>query len=157
MELLRIWRRGRELSERKRVDILTAKEYLLKIKNTSRKLVALGCELEEVRSHKDGLSSITLSDKVKTSATYQNSLDDLIMQEEEILKEQREVKAEWWRCREMIRKIKSPEQSDTLRYYYLLNYDNWPDVARRIHVSERSVYSIYGNALKEFRKISGLS
>lgn len=134
---------------------MTAKEYLLKIKNTSRKLVALGCELEEVRSHKDGLSSITLSDKVKTSATYQNSLDDLIMQEEEILKEQREVKAEWWRCREMIRQIRSSEQSDTLRYYYLLNYDNWPSVAKKIHVSERSVYSIYGNALEEFRKISG--
>lgn len=134
---------------------MTAKEYLLQIKDTPKKIVALGYELEEVRSQKDGLSSVTLSDKVKTSATYKNSLDDLIMREEEILNEQREVRAEWWKCREMIRKIKSSEQSDTLRYYYLLNYDNWSDVARKIHVSERSVYSIYGNALEEFRKISG--
>ena len=136
---------------------ITAKEYLLKVKNTSRKLVALGCELEEVRSHKDGLSSVTLSDKVKTSATYQNSLDDLIMQEEEILKEQREVKAEWWRCREMIKKIDNPLYSDVLRYYYLLNYDSWDKVANRMHKTERAIYKIHGNALQEFRKISNYS
>lgn len=135
---------------------MTAKEYLTKIKSTSRQLVALGYELEEIRSRKEGLTGIELSEKVKKSATYHNSLDDLIVQEEEVLKELREVRAEWWKCRQMIRKIKCAEQSDTLRYYYLLNYDNWNDVAKKIHVSERSVYSIYGNALEEFRKISGL-
>lgn len=136
---------------------MTAKEYLLNIKNTSRKLVALGNELEEVRSRKDGLSSITLSDKVKTSAIYQNSLDDLIMQEEEILKEQREARAEWWRCREMIKSIDNPLYSDVLRYYYLLNYDNWDKVAEKLRKSERQTYTIHGNALQEFRKISNYS
>ena len=134
---------------------MTAKEYLWEIKNTARKIVALDCELEEIRSQKYGLTSIAVSEKVKKSATYQNSLDDLILREEEILKERQEVKTEWWRCREMIRKIQSAEQSDSLRYYYLLNYDNWTDVAKKIHVSERSIYSIYGNALNAFRKISG--
>lgn len=136
---------------------MTAKEYLLNIKNTSRKLVALGCELEEIRAHKDGLSSITLSDKVKTSATYHNSLDDLIMQEEEVLKEQREVRAEWWRCREMIKLIDNPLYSDVLRYYYLLNYDSWDKVAGKLRRSERQTYIIHGNALQEFRKISNYS
>ena len=125
------------------------------IKNTARKIVALNCELEEIRSQKYGLTSIVVSDKVKKSATYQNSLEDLILREEEILKERQEVQTEWWRCREMIRKIQSTEQSDSLRYYYLLNYDNWTDVAKKIHVSERSIYLIYGNALNAFRKISG--
>lgn len=134
---------------------MTAKQYLWEIKNTARKIVALDCELEEIRSQKYGLTSIVVSDKVKKSATYQNSLDDLILREEEILKERQEIKTEWWRCREMIRKIQSTEQSDSLRYYYLLNYDNWTDVAKKIHVSERSIYSIYGNALNAFRKISG--
>ena len=134
---------------------MTAKQYLWEIKNTARKIVALDCELEEIRSQKYGLTSIAVSEKVKKSATYQNSLDDLILREEEILKERQEIKTEWWRCREMIRKIQSTEQSDSLRYYYLLNYDNWTDVAKKIHVSERSIYSIYGNALNAFRKISG--
>ena len=100
---------------------MTAKQYLWEIKNTARKIVALDCELEEIHSQKYGLTSIVVSDKVKKSATYQNSLDDLILREEEILKERQEVKTEWWRCREMIRKIQSTEQSDSLRYYYLLN------------------------------------
>ena len=134
---------------------MTAKQYLWEIKNTARKIVALDCELEEIRSQKYGLTSIAVSEKVKKSATYQNSLDDLILREEKILKERQEIKTEWWRCREMIRKIQSTEQSDSLRYYYLLNYDNWTDVAKKIHVSERSIYSIYGNALNAFRKISG--
>ena len=134
---------------------MTAKQYLWEIKNTARKIVALDCELEEIHSQKYGLTSIAVSEKVKKSATYQNSLDDLILREEKILKERQEIKTEWWRCREMIRKIQSTEQSDSLRYYYLLNYDNWTDVAKKIHVSERSIYSIYGNALNAFRKISG--
>lgn len=148
-------KKKQERSGRKRGCRLTAKQYLWEIKNTARKIVALDCELEEIRSQKYGLTSIAVSEKVKKSATYQNSLDDLILREEEILKERQEVKTEWWRCRKMIRKIQSAEQSDSLRYYYLLNYDNWTDVAKKIHVSERSIYSIYGNALNAFRKISG--
>lgn len=136
---------------------MTAKEYLLQIKDTPKKIVALGCELEEVRSQKDGLSSVTLSDKVKTSATYKNSLDDLIMREEEILNEQREVRAEWWRCREMIKAIDNSLYSDVLRYYYLLNYDSWDKVAGKLRKSERQTYTIHGNALQEFRKISNYS
>lgn len=128
----------------------------MQIKDTSRKLVALGYELEGVRSQKDGIFGTTLSDKVKTSTIYRNSLNDLIMREEAILREQREIRNEWWKCREMIHQIKSSEQSDTLRYYYLRNYGSWAEVARRIHVSERSVYSVYKNALEEFKKISGL-
>lgn len=134
---------------------MTAKEYLLKIKDTPKILVSLGYELQEIRSQKDGLTGIDISEKVKTSATYHNSLDDLIDREEQILNELREVRKEWWHCREMIKQIKCQQQSDVLRYYYLLNYDIWDDVAKKIHVSERSVYSIYSNALDEFRKISG--
>ena len=135
---------------------MTAKEYLEQIKSTPRQLVALGYELEEIRSRKDGLTSIVLSDKVKTSATYHNSLDDLIMQEEEILKEQREIKAEWWKCRQMIRAINNPLYSDVLRYYYLLNYGSWEKVANRMHKTERAIYKIHGNALQEFRKLANL-
>lgn len=134
---------------------MTAKEYLWEIKGTSEILVALGNELEKIQGRKEGLSSIVISEKVKSSEIYHNSLDDLIMQEEEILKEQREIRREWWHCRQLIRQIKNKQQSDTLRYFYLLNYDTWEDVARKIHVSSRSVYYIYGNALEEFRKISG--
>ena len=79
------------------------------------------------------------------------------MQEEEILKEQREVKAEWWRCREMIKSIDNPLYSDVLRYYYLLNYDSWDKVAEKLRKSERQTYTIHGNALQEFRKISNYS
>lgn len=136
---------------------MTAKEYLEQIKSTPRQLVAMGHELEEIRSRKEGLTSIVLSEKVKTSATYKNSLDDLIMQEEEVLKELREIRAEWWRCRQMIRAIDNPTYSDVLRYYYLLNYDSWEKVANKLRKSERQIYTIHGNALQEFRKISNYS
>lgn len=136
---------------------MTAKEYLWKIKGTAKSLVALGNELEVIQTRKEGLSSIMISEKVKSSDIYKGSLDDLICQEEEILKEQRAVKLEWWRCRQLIRQIKDNQQSDTLRYFYLLDYPTWEDVARKIHVSDRTIYYLHGNALKEFRKISGFS
>lgn len=136
---------------------MTAKEYLIKIKGTSATLVALKNELETIHVRKEGLSSMAISDRVKSSEIYRSSLDDLIIQEEEILNEQRTIRNEWWNCRQMIRQIKDEQQSDTLRYFYLLNYATWEDVAKKIHVSDRAVYYIHGNALKEFRKISGLS
>ena len=132
------------------------KEYLLKIKDTTSTIVSLCNELQEIRSQKDGLTGIDLSEKVKTSATYHNNIDDLIEQEERVLKELREVRKEWWHCREMIRSIDNQLYSDVLRYYYLLNFDSWEKVAEKVHVSRRSVFSIYGNALEEFRKISRL-
>lgn len=135
---------------------MTAKEYLTKIKSTPRRLVALGYELEEIRSQKEGLTGIVLSEKVKTSATYHNSLDDLIVQEEEVLNELREVRAEWWKCRQMIKSIENQTHSDVLRYYYLLNYDSWEKVAERMHRTDRAIYKIHGYALQDFRKISNL-
>lgn len=136
---------------------MTAKQYLWEIKNTARKIVALNCELEEIHSQKYGLTSIAVSEKVKKSATYQNSLDDLILREEKILKERQEIKTEWWRCRELIKLIDNPLYSDVLRYYYLLNYDSWDKVANRMRKTERAIYKIHGNALQEFRKISNYS
>lgn len=136
---------------------MTAKQYLWEIKNTARKIVALDCELEEIRSQKYGLTSIAVSEKVKKSATYQNSLDDLILREEEILKERQEVKTEWWKCRELIKLIDNPIYSDVLRYYYLLNYDSWERVAKKLRKSERQTYTIHGNALQEFRKVFNCS
>jgi len=136
---------------------MTAKEYLWEIKDTAESLVALGNELEAIQARKEGLSSVVISEKVKSSELYRSSLDELIVREEHILKEQRELCSEWWRCRQMIRQIKDKQQSDTLRYFYLLNYTTWENVAKKIHVSDRTVYYLHGNALKEFRKISGFS
>ena len=150
-------KKKQERSGRKRGCRLTAKQYLWEIKNTARKIVALDCELEEIHSQKYGLTSIAVSEKVKKSATYQNSLDDLILREEEILKERQEIKTEWWKCRELIKLIDNPIYSDVLRYYYLLNYDSWEKVANKMHKTERAVYKIHGIALQEFRKITDRS
>lgn len=134
---------------------MTAKEYLEKIKDTPKMLVSLNYELQEIRSQKNGLKGIDLSEKVKTSATYRNSLDDLIDHEEQVLSELRDVRKEWWRCREMIKSIDNQLYSDVLRYYYLLNADNWEKVAKKVHVSRSSVFSAYDNALEKFKEISG--
>lgn len=134
---------------------VTAKEYLEKIKKTSRNISGLNDELKEIRSRKDGLKSIDVSERVKTSAIFNNSLDELIDQEEEIIRERRAIHNDWWSCRQTIRKIENSDYRNVLRYYYLLN-KKWDEVAMKIHVSERKVYQLHGHALEEFRKITKL-
>lgn len=136
---------------------MTAKEYLLKIKDTSSTIIALRYELQEIRSQKSGLKGIDLSEKVRTSATYRNSLDDLIDREEQVLDELREVRKEWWHCRQMIKSIDNQLYSDVLRYYYLLNRGDWGKISELVRKSERQIYNIHGRALQEFRKISKYS
>ena len=134
---------------------MTAKEYLEKIKKTSRNISALNDELKEIRSRKNGLKSIEVSERVKTSAIFNNSLDELIDQEEEIIRERRSIHNDWWNCRQIIRQIDNSDYRNVLRYYYLLN-KKWNEVAIKIHVSERKVYQLHGYALEEFRKITKL-
>jgi len=136
---------------------LTAKEYLLSIKNTSKKIVVLNEELATIRADKDNMKSVQISEKVKSSVTYANALDELMDREKEVIQEKRAVYSEWWRCRAWLKKISNREYSDVLRYYYLLNTKTWEKVAKKMHVSERRIYKIHGEALEEFRKITGLS
>lgn len=132
---------------------MTAKEYLMQIRKTSRNISGLNDELKEIRSRKEGLKSIEVSERVKTSAIFNNSLDELIDQEEEIVRERRAIHSDWWHCRQIIRQIDNSDYRNVLRYYYLLN-KKWEEVANKIHVSERKVYQLHGDALEEFRKIT---
>lgn len=135
---------------------MTAKEYLNQIKQSNRTVLSKHYELREIRAKKDGLKSIELSERVKTSATYNNVLDEYMQREEQIISELQGLHNEWWKCRELIRSIKNQSYSDVLRYYYLLNND-WQDVADTMHTVKRNIYRLHGRALQEFRKISGLS
>lgn len=135
---------------------MTARELLNEVRRTSKSILSLKEELAVIRAKKEGLQSLEISDKVKTSALFTNSLDELICQEEQILQECKAIHCMWWQCRQLINQIGNKDYSDTLRYYYLLNYKTWGSVARKIHVSERQIYTIHGKALEEFRKISGL-
>ena len=133
---------------------MTAKEYLLSVKGISKSIVALNEELKVIKSRKDGLNSIQISEKVKSSITYSNLVDELIDQEETVIRERKGLHTEWWACRQYINQISNSDYRDVLRYYYLLNAKTWEVVAQKMHISERRVYIIHGYALEEFRKIT---
>lgn len=135
---------------------MTAKEYLLSVKSTSKSIVALNAELKVIKSRKDGLKSIEISEKVKSSITYSNLVDELIDQEEKVIRELKVLHNEWWVCRQYINQISDSDYRDVLRYYYLLNVKTWEMVAKKMHISERNLFRIHGGALEEFRKITGL-
>ena len=104
---------------------MTAKEYLLSVKSTSKSIVALNAELKVIKSRKDGLKSIEISEKVKSSITYSNLVDELIDQEEKVIRERKVLHNEWWVCRQYINQISDSDYRDVLRYYYLLNVKTW--------------------------------
>lgn len=132
---------------------MTAKSYLINIRNTSKKIVLLTYELENIQEKKYSLKAVKLSEKVQNLQTYQNNIDYLLMQEQEILKEKSKLYSDWWECRKLIKSISNQDYSDVLRYYYLLNFKTWNRVAQKMHICEREVYKIHKNALKEFQEI----
>lgn len=134
---------------------MTAKEYLLDIRKTSKKILAVTYDIAEIQEQKDGLKSIELSERVKVSGTYTNQLDDLIKREDTLLAERKHITDEWWHCRQIIKSIKKQNYADVLRYYYLQNND-WQKVADKMHTVKRNVYFLHGKALQEFRKITGM-
>ena len=136
---------------------MTAREYLEKVRKTSKLILATSEELAVIKARKENLKSVEISEKVKSSSEYKNCLDELIDEEQQIIAERRKIHSEWWHCREMIKQIGNSNYSDVLRYYYLLNYKRWDIVAAKMHMSERRIYTLHGYALEEFRKISGLS
>lgn len=133
---------------------MTAKEYLLEIRDTSKKLYDKLCDIAEIRAQKDGLKSIELSDKIKSSATYNSNIDNLLMREEMLLSEYNEIHKSWWLCRERIEQLDNCDFRRVLRHYYL-RAKPWEQVAQNLHMSERKTFKLHGLALQEFRKKFG--
>lgn len=134
---------------------MTAKEYLISVKNTSKKILMLKEELAALQAKKENLRSVQISEKIKASPAFIDSLDAILDNEESIIREYKAVQDEWLRCRALLKKLSNTDHSNVLKYYYLLN-KKWNVVARKMHYSERRIYKLHGEALNEFRKISGL-
>ena len=143
---------------------MTAKDYLEDIRRTSEKLISVTYDIEEVRAQKYSLQSANFSEKVQSSATYKNQLDNLMEREKELLKKRGEISDKWWECRALINKIQNPKLVDVLSYYYLRNTRKYKDservpltledVAEKMSTSVRTVNRLHRRALQVFRKIS---
>lgn len=146
---------------------MTAREYLQDIRETDRKILAITYDIKEIQAQKDGLKSLELSERVKTSTTYTNQIDNLMEREKKLLNERQKLIDEWWNCRNLINCIKNKELVNVLSYYYLrgkykrnINGTRvamtWEDVAEKMCTSARQIYRLHGEALQQFRKISGM-
>lgn len=135
-----------------------ALDYLKDIKRTNKKIIAIKTELESIKEQKDGLRSVEMSERVKSSITYSDILDSLIVEEDELMKEYQEICFEWRKCRNYISKISNQDYSDVLRYKYLLGhrYRSWDAVSKKMHISKRNIFRIHNEALEDFRKVTGM-
>lgn len=133
---------------------MTAKEYLLEIRDTSKKLYDKLCDIAEIKAQKDGLKSVELSDKVKSSAIYNCNIDNLMMREKTLLSEYNEIHKSWWLCREKIEQLDDDDCKRVLKHYYL-RAKIWKQVAQNLHMSERKTFKLHELALQEFRKKFG--
>lgn len=131
---------------------MTAKQYLQEIRKTNKKILAILNDLSELRCQRDGLKSVEISEKVQSSKIYMDRNAVFLEREEKLISECKKIEEEWWHCRKMICRIKDQDEQDILRYYYL-KCKKWNEVAEKIHISERNVYTIHGRALESFREI----
>ena len=138
---------------------LNARDYLEDIKKTNKKILSIKTELASIREQKDGLKSVEISERVKSSAIYFDTLDSLLIREDKLTNEYQQILSEWWKCRNYISKILNQDRSDVLRYKYLLGYKNksWDMISEKTHISKRNIFRIHGEALEDFRKITGMT
>ncbi len=138
---------------------LNARDYLEDIKETNKKILSIKTELASIREQKDGLKSVEISERVKSSAIYFDTLDSLLIREDKLTNEYQQILSEWWKCRNYISKISNQDRSDVLRYKYLLGYKykSWDMISEKTHISKRNIFRIHGEALEDFRKITGMT
>lgn len=137
---------------------MKARDYLENIRHTDKKILSVKTELASIREQKDGLKSAEMSERVKSSVVYSDTLDSLIVREDKLVGEYQRILSDWWKCRSCILKISNQDRSDVLRYKYLLGYKykSWDAISEKMHISRRNIFILHGKALEDFRKISGM-
>ena len=82
---------------------MNARDYLEDIKKTNKKILSIKTELASIREQKDGLKSVEISERVKSSAIYFDTLDSLLIREDKLTNEYQQILSEWWKCRNYIK------------------------------------------------------
>ena len=155
-------RAEQELSERKRVDILTAKEYLnqayeidreinmtlVKVDKLRNSLYGKGQQLDDVGDSKSSCSSDHIGDTVALVIDYENKANELI---DKLIRARIEIE-------KAIQLVPDSVQREVLERRYLL-FQPWESyfdtrtgekivgIDESMHYSSRQIYRIHGKAL----------
>lgn len=133
---------------------MTAKEYLMQVRNTDNLINAKLREFEELRKQIESLQSVQFGEKVKSSQTG-DSMQKTI---EKIIDMQNEINAEVDKLVDLKSKIRAEiNQLLDNRYItvltdYFINCMTFDEIANEEKYSRRQISRLYGNALQSFQK-----
>ena len=130
---------------------INAKEYLNQIRRISCEIAAKEAELSELEKTLHGAALQEV--RVKTSASHDPmKLVDVIVDFQcEIRQEIAQAISLKKEIHHKINQLSKPIYVGVLTDYYINNLE-WCRISERLHISERQLYRIHGNALSEFRK-----
>lgn len=133
---------------------MTAKEYLIHIRDCYKTMTALYERLVEIRTKIEGVKAITYDkERVQTSPT--NKTEELIAQlvetEDQLSKEVREHFTEVVEATRRIYSLKNDRQVRVLDMRYIKGM-RWQEIADELGIEYRSTTRIHGKALRNFAK-----
>ncbi len=134
---------------------MTAKEYLKDIRKMDLEIKTLQQQIVQLRQAAEGLKAMELSDmprggKGKDMADYVAEIADLQMMcaehvSELVVKKQQAMAG--------IMKVEGSELRNVLLLRYIQGLE-WEEIASKLHYSLRTIFSLHGEALNEFGKVS---
>lgn len=129
-----------------------ADKYLSKIRNTEKIILSKQLELEALRWKASGVGAIRY-DKDRVQTSPQNYMEMAIIDVTEIEQEIEEDKASIEDMKgvaySIVRSMQAPDQRAMIEWFYL-NCLSMPDVADKMHMSERNAYYLKCDALESF-------
>lgn len=134
---------------------MTAKEYLMQVRNTDNLINAKLREIEKLQNQITSLQSIQFGEKVKSSQTGDNMQKTI----EKIVDMQNEINAEIDHLVDLKNQVRakinllSDNRYITVLTDYFINCMTFDDIAENINYSKIQTIRIYGNALDNFGKM----
>lgn len=137
---------------------MTTKQYLGQIERLNRMIENKMVEAKQIRNMACNISVPLDKERVQTSTNY-DKLGDSVSKLVDIEKETDELVDKYVDLRrKIITQIDKMENKDfylVLTYRFVQSLD-FKDIFLKMGISERTMYSIYGQALKEFETVYGV-
>lgn len=138
---------------------MTAKEYLSQAKILNIKINNKTKELEGLREISTSLGGFSFDEKVQTSKETGDAIGTIVGKMVDLQKEIDEERKKFHKIRAEIiielKKIKNMKHYILLCRRYVL-FETWEQIAKFMNYSNRKIYYLHGEALKEFEKIKSM-
>lgn len=137
---------------------MTAKEYLMQVKQIDKKIKILKDEIRSLREISVSIGAIQQSEKVISSVSGDKMADTICLIDEKIQEYKTLYKKLTLIRTDIFKDIQKISNMDyqTILHQKYCELKTWEQIADDMHYGYRWILRLHGRALEEFRKVTGL-